>query len=47
VWTQTGFDKATRRLVATFEFDASAAARLRDAMAACLPEARPAGKSGG
>jgi hypothetical protein len=37
VWTQTGFDKATRKLVATFEFDAAAAMRLRGAVAACLP----------
>ncbi len=43
VWTQTGFDKATRRLVATFEFDAAAAMRLRGAVATCLP----GGKSGG
>jgi len=37
VWTQTGFDKATRKLVATFEFDTAAATRLRNAVAACLP----------
>jgi hypothetical protein len=42
VWTQTGSDKATRRLVATFDFDAAAATRLRNAVAACLP----GGKSG-
>ncbi len=42
VWTQTGFDKAMRKLVATFEFDTAAAARLRNAVAACLP----GGKSG-
>ena len=42
VWTQTGFDKSTRRLVATFEFDTAAAMRLRNAVAACLPS----GKSG-
>jgi hypothetical protein len=47
-WTQTaldkakGFDKSTRKLVATFEFDAAAATRLRNAVAACLP----GGKSG-
>jgi hypothetical protein len=43
VWTQTGFDKATRKLVATFEFDTAAAMRLRGAVATCLP----GGKSGG
>lgn len=43
VWTQTGFDKATRKLVATFDFDASAALRLRGAVASCLPEAKPGG----
>jgi hypothetical protein len=43
VWTQTGFDKAKRKLVATFEFDAAAAMRLRGAVATCLP----GGKSGG
>jgi len=43
VWTQTGFDKATRKLVATFEFDTAAAMRLRGAVAACLP----GGKAGG
>jgi hypothetical protein len=42
VWTQTGFDKATRKLVATFEFDTAAATRLRNAVDACLP----GGKSG-
>jgi hypothetical protein len=42
VWTQTGFDKSTRKLVATFEFDTAAAMRLRNAVAACLPS----GKSG-
>jgi hypothetical protein len=42
VWTQTGFDKATRKLVATFEFDTAATMRLRNAVAACLP----GGKSG-
>ena len=42
VWTQTAFDKSTRRLVATFEFDAAAAMRLRSAVATCLP----GGKSG-
>jgi hypothetical protein len=47
VWTQTGFDKATRKLVATFEYDAAAAKRLRDAVATCLPDARSGGKSGG
>lgn len=46
VWTQTGFDKATRKLVATFEFDAAATTRLRSAVASCLPDAKP-GKSGG
>jgi hypothetical protein len=42
VWTQTGFDQATRKLVATFEFDAAAAVRLRGAVATCMP----GGKSG-
>ncbi|HZX90956.1 MAG TPA: hypothetical protein VFE67_09950 [Rudaea sp.] len=37
VWTQTGFDQATRKLVATFEFDTAAAMRLHNAVAACLP----------
>lgn len=37
VWTQTGFDKATRRLVATFELDAAAAAKLHAAVVRCLP----------
>jgi len=37
VWTQTGFDKATRQLVATFEFDATTAAALHTAAARCLP----------
>ena len=41
VWTQTGFDKATRKLVATFEFDSAAAIRLRNAVAACLPGGKP------
>jgi hypothetical protein len=43
VWTQTGFDKATRKLVATFEFDAAAAMRLRGAVATCLPGAKSGG----
>jgi hypothetical protein len=43
VWTQTGFDKATRKLVATFEFDAAAAMRLRGAVASCLPGSKPGG----
>jgi len=47
VWTQTGFDKSTRKLVAAFEFDEAAAMRLRGAIAACLPDAKPGGKSGG
>ncbi|HSE13316.1 MAG TPA: hypothetical protein VLB69_11835 [Rudaea sp.] len=47
VWTQTGFDKATRKLVATFELDAAAAAKARDAVASCLPAGKPAGRSGG
>lgn len=47
VWTQTGFGKATRKLVATFEFDAAAAARLRAAVASCLPDDRPGAKFGG
>jgi len=47
VWTQTGFDKSTRKLVATFEFDEAAAVRLRGAIATCLPDAKPGGKRGG
>ena len=47
VWTQTGFDKATRKLVATFELDPAAAAKARDAVASCLPSIEPGGKSGG
>lgn len=43
VWTQTGFDKATRKLVATFEFDPAAAAKARDAVASCLPASKPGG----
>lgn len=46
VWTQTGFDKATRKLVASFEFDAAAATRLRNAVATCLPGAKSGGKPG-
>jgi hypothetical protein len=37
VWSQTGFDKATRRLVATFELDAAAAAKVHAAVVRCLP----------
>jgi len=37
VWTQTGFDNATRKLIATFEFDAGASKRLHGTVAACLP----------
>ena len=37
VWTQAGFDKPARRLVATFQFDAAAAARLHGAVVRCLP----------
>ena len=37
VWTQRGFDRA-RRLVARFELDAAAAAKLRDTVAGCLPQ---------
>lgn len=44
VWTQAGFDKPARGLVASFEFDAAAARRLRDAVASCLPP-RPAAKA--
>jgi hypothetical protein len=44
VWTQTGFDKATRKLSASFELDAAAAARLHAAVASCLPAS---GKTGG
>ena len=47
VWTQTGFDKATRKLVATFELDAAAAGKARAAVASCLPASKPAGKPGG
>ena len=47
MWTQTGFDKATRKLVATFELDPAAAAKARDAVASCLPASKPGGKSGG
>jgi hypothetical protein len=38
VWTQTGFDDAKRQLVATFEFDATAAERLQAAASSCLPQ---------
>lgn len=47
VWTQTGFDKATRKLVATFELDATSAARMRDAVSGCLPKAKAVAKAGG
>ena len=45
VWTQTGFDKATRKLVATFELDATSATRMRDAVSSCLPKAKPDAKT--
>jgi len=47
VWTQTGYDKATRKLVATFDFDAATAASLHTAAVRCLPinsPKNPAGK---
>lgn len=47
VWTQTGYDKATRKLVATFDFDAATAASLHTAAVRCLPinsPRNPAGK---
>jgi hypothetical protein len=37
VWTQTGYDKATRQLVATFDFDAATATALHTAVVRCLP----------
>ena len=37
VWTQTGFDKTRHKLVATFELDAAAAAKLHAAVVRCLP----------
>jgi hypothetical protein len=46
VWTQTGFDKATRRLVATFEFDAATAATLHTAVVRCLPINSPKNPGG-
>jgi hypothetical protein len=36
-WMQTAFDASKRKLVATFNLDAAAAKRLRDAAAPCLP----------
>ena len=41
VWTQTGFDKATCKLVATFEFDAGAAKKVHDTVATCVPRNSP------
>ena len=40
VWTQSSYDKSRRTLVATFDFDATAAAQVRDKVAACLPKTR-------
>jgi hypothetical protein len=47
VWTQTGFGQATRKLVATFELDAASAARMREAVSGCLPNAEPEAKAAG
>jgi hypothetical protein len=41
VWEQDGFDRPSRRLVATFEMDAAAAGRLHAAIASCLPPDMP------
>jgi hypothetical protein len=47
VWTQTAFNDAKRRLVATFAFDAATSRRLHDTVATCLPQVMPARKPGG
>ncbi|HEX4480085.1 MAG TPA: hypothetical protein VH082_04705 [Rudaea sp.] len=40
VWTQSSYDKSKRTLVATFAFDASESAHVRDVVKACLPPAK-------
>jgi len=40
-WTQTAFDNAKHQLVARFELDTAAAARLHTAVAECLPQNMP------
>ena len=40
VWTQMSFDKSRRKLVASFDFDASEARHIHDLTVACLPKKR-------
>jgi hypothetical protein len=37
-WTQSSYDKSKRKLVATFDMDASEAERIRETTSACLPK---------
>ena len=45
-WTITGFDKPTRKLVATFDLDAAAAKKVHDTVVTCLPINSPKNPAG-